>query len=119
MPTYSCPKDSCGFGPEPDKCVHGAWIRDGAAPPSPGPTRIKIPAALAAKLLGLRAQPAAPATQNRWMRDRAPVELVRARHRNDAAKVAAAKRQRRTMPLGPCVVDADGVPRSAAEFFNH
>jgi hypothetical protein len=79
--------------------------------------RIKIPRALAAKILGLRAQPTAP--ENWWLREVGPRESVRQAYAAYRAEVAAAKRQRRTMPLGPCVVDADGVPRSAAEFLNH
>jgi hypothetical protein len=52
------------------------------------------------------------------VRNIAPRESVRQAYASHRADVAAAKRQRRAMPLGPCVVDADGVPRSAAEFFH-
>ena len=115
---YECPKDAeCGFGNEtPTSCKHGAWIRSGTAAPSPGPVRFKISREAVAKLLGLRAQPAAP-TQSRRMRDEFARETVRQAYATHRADVAAAKKKPLGSPLGPSLVDNDGVLISAADFW--
>ena len=115
MPTYQCPK-GC-FSDSPFKCDHGgSQARAVAAKSAPLP-RLMIPRELAAKLLGLRSQPAP--SQNLWVRDRAPVEAVKQRYRDDAEKAAAARVASRgkLCPLGPAVVDEHGIMVPAAEYW--
>ena len=100
--TYECPNQGeCGFGNEtPWRCKHGAWVPSGAAAPSSGPTRVKVPRELALKLLGLRAQP--PVSQNLWIRNEGPRAAVQARYRADEAGEALEKqlRERFVRPVG-------------------